>query len=83
MNAKEALELKYSRERALAEIEDALPEGRKAGELPALLVILRHQHKLLTRYESMKDPPAIAESMVAEFAAYAARIDELLAVKEG
>lgn len=78
MNAKQALELKQARELALVEIDEALPEGRKSGELSGLVATAKQVHKLLTRYESAKEPPAIAESMSGIFTQCIDRISVLL-----
>lgn len=83
MNAKQALELKHTRETALVDMEAKLPEGRKSGELSALSAIARQAHKLLTRYDGMETPPAIATSIDTTFAGAIARIDELLSAPVG
>lgn len=80
MDAKQALELKQARERALVEIASRLPEGRKSGELSALVSVASKTDGLLTRYEAMKDTPAIAEVLSTAFAAVVDRIDTLTAL---
>jgi len=83
MDAKQALKLKQARETTLVDIDAAIPKGRKSGELSQLVTLVNTLHKLLTRYDGMESPPAIAENAAEQFAAYVARIEELIASTEG